>query len=102
MQKVTAAVAVVTLLFCMANAYHWWTTMAGHDDPAKQQKAAGNATAIQRGDALMRVVAVLVVVKRDAAHGYLVRTQTRKVVNKAYDPMYGGTLEALGETVQTG
>ena len=82
-------------------------------------------------DALVRMCAVIVVVKDDGHGNHQVRTQTRPlanmllmlfslsfplyismkiglcavfrhVLNKAYDPLYDGTIEALGESILEG
>ncbi|MBI2635368.1 MAG: NUDIX hydrolase [Parcubacteria group bacterium] len=47
----------------------------------------------------MKSVAIPVVVKVDNDGVTWVHTQTRRVINKDYDPMYHGTQETCGETV---
>jgi len=62
-------------------------------------------------DGWWRMVAVTVVLRHTpdvrgpgigGVRTYQVRTQTRHVLNKVYDPLYDGTHEAVGETVKSG
>eukprot|EP00927_Polykrikos_kofoidii_P062841 TRINITY_DN57637_c0_g1_i1.p1 TRINITY_DN57637_c0_g1~~TRINITY_DN57637_c0_g1_i1.p1 ORF type:complete len:241 (-),score=41.43 TRINITY_DN57637_c0_g1_i1:142-864(-) len=58
-------------------------------------------------DERMFLVAVTVALQRSHGTGheggqFLVRTQRRTVINKAYDSYYDGTHEAIGETVKAG
>ena len=67
--------------------------------PARDDAAAEHAT-----DGRTYLVAVTVAVRHSsgAEGGYQVRTQRRTVINKAYDPLYDGTHETIGETVKAG
>jgi len=77
-----AAVAVVVLLVLLLRSSTSLVKMAGGD-------STNNA-----------LIAIAVIVRRDAAGQFSVRTQVRHVQNTQYDPMYDNTLEAVGETVK--
>ncbi len=47
----------------------------------------------------MKLAAVPVVIRRHPVLGIQVHAQTRRVINKGYDPLYDGTEETCGETV---
>jgi len=49
---------------------------------------------------MFKSVAIPVVVRKHKEHGVQIHTQTRRVTNKDYDPLYDKTEETCGETLK--
>lgn len=49
---------------------------------------------------MFKPVAVPVVVRKHEKHGIQIHTQTRRVIDKKYDPLYDGTEETCCETLE--